>query len=125
MNNFLITFDIFDKGEDVPDNMKSLGVHLTFGVNMNLTYKAIIVACGNRSENRVRTTYEVVVSRETVSIVLTYSDLNGLDIISADIQNAYIISPDTEKHFIACGPEFLLENTGRKAIVKRSLYGMK
>ena len=37
MNNLLIIFDIFDKVQDVPDNMKSLGVHLTFDVNMNLT----------------------------------------------------------------------------------------
>ena len=122
MNNLLIICDIFDKVQDVPDNMKSLGVHLTFDVSMNLTYKARIVAYGNRSENRVRTTYEVVVSRETVSIVLTYSDLNGLDIISDDIQNSYITATNTEKHFIVCGPEFGFENTGRKAMVKRAPY---
>ena len=46
MNNLLIIFDIFDKVEDVPDNMKSLGVHLTFDVNINLTYKARIVVYG-------------------------------------------------------------------------------
>ena len=37
MKNVIITFDIFDKGEDVTNNMKSLKVHLVFDVNMDLT----------------------------------------------------------------------------------------
>ena len=67
----------------------------------------------------------MVVSRDTFFVVLTYSYLNWLGIISADIQYSYITANNTVKHFIVCGPEFGSENTGGKEIVKRSLYGMK
>ena len=56
---------------------------------------------------------------------MTYAALNGLDILAADIQNTYLTATTTEKNFIVCGPEFGLENIGRKAIFKRNLYGMK
>ena len=40
MNNVLITFDILDKGDDTPANLKLLGVHLLFDGNMDLIRKA-------------------------------------------------------------------------------------
>ena len=65
----------------------------------------------------------MVVSRGTFSVVLTYSYLNWLGIISADIQYSYITANNTVKHFILCGPEFGFENTGRKAMVQRDPNG--
>ena len=43
----------------------------------------------------------------------------------ADIQNAYLQAPNSEKHFIICGPEFGLENVGNIVIITRALYGGK
>lgn len=51
--------------------------------------------------------------------------MNGLPVFGADIQNAYLQAPTTEKHYIICGPEFGLENEGKKAIIVRALYGGK
>ena len=41
---------------------------------------------------------------------------------ACDIQNAYLQSPSSEKHFIICGPEFGLENVGKKSLIIFSLY---
>ena len=48
MKNVLIAFDILDEFEDVPENLKSLGLHLVFDVNMYSTHKEILMVEGNR-----------------------------------------------------------------------------
>ena len=58
-------------------------------------------------------------------IALTYSALNNLSVCACDIQNAYLQSPSSEKHYIICGPEFGIENVGKKAMIIRVLYGGK
>ena len=45
--------------------------------------------------------------------------------MAADIQNAYLQAPSSEKYYIICGPEFGLENVGKVALIKRALYGRK
>ena len=43
----------------------------------------------------------------------------------ADIRNAYLQSPTSQKHYIVCGPEFGMENVGKVAIMHRAVYGGK
>ena len=69
-------------------------------------------------------TYASIVSRETVMISLILAALNNLPVKVADIPNAHIIVPVTEKIWIFLGQEFG-EDFGRKAIVVRSLHGLK
>ena len=45
--------------------------------------------------------------------------------MSADVQNAYLQAPTSEKHFVICGPEFVIENIGKKAFINQSLCGKK
>ena len=92
---------------------------------MDKTCKARLVANGHKVADPKGSTYAGVVSRETVLIAFTYAALNGLDILTADIHNAYLTAPTTESFYIVCGPEFRSENIGKKAIVKRALYGTK
>ena len=49
----------------------------------------------------------------------------GLPVIGADIRNAYLQAPSSEKHYIICGPEFGIENEGCVGIIRRALYGGK
>ena len=58
-------------------------------------------------------------------IALTYAALNDIDICAADIQNAYLQAPSSEKYYIICGAEFGLENVGKRALIRRALYGGK
>ena len=45
-------------------------------------------------------------SRESIRIAFTYSALNDLDVCAADVRNAYLQAPSSEKDYIVCGPEF-------------------
>ena len=48
-----------------------------------------------------------------------------MDVFAADIRNAYLQAPATEKHYIICCIEFGIENKGKRALIKRALYGGK
>jgi len=63
-----------------------------------------------------------VVSRESIKIALIYAALNGLEVIAADIKNAYLQAPASEKHYIICGSEFGINNVGKVALIRRALY---
>jgi hypothetical protein len=65
------------------------------------------------------------VSRESVPIALTYAALNGLEVCAADIRNAYLQAPSSNKDYIVCGPEFGIEHEGKVALINRALYGGK
>ena len=92
---------------------------------MTLERKARWVKDGHKTPEPSWSTYAGVVSRESVRIALTYAPLNNLNVCAADIQNAYLQAPSSEKHYIICGPEFGLENVGKTAIIVRALYGGK
>ena len=64
-------------------------------------------------------------SRESIKIALTYAALMGLDVMAADVQNAYLQAPSSEKHYVVCGAELGLENIGKVALIKHALYGGK
>jgi hypothetical protein len=65
-----------------------------------------------------------VVSRESVRIALTLAALNVLDVKMADIENAYLTAPITEKVWTLLGPEFG-DDAGNRALIVRALYGLK
>ena len=58
-------------------------------------------------------------------IALTYAALNKLDVFAANIRNAYLQAPSSQKDYIICGPEFGVENIGQTALIHRALYGGK
>ena len=70
-------------------------------------------------------TFFGVVSRESVRISFAHALLNGLPVYAADIKNAYLQAPASEKHYGICGLEFGLENIGKIAVIVRALYGGK
>jgi hypothetical protein len=69
-------------------------------------------------------TYAIVVSRELVRISLTVAALNDVDVKMADIENAYLTAPITEKIWTVLGPEFG-EDARKLALIVRALYGLK
>ena len=64
-------------------------------------------------------------SCESICISLTYADFHGIDVKVAEITNAYLQAPSSEKHFIYCGEEFGLENVGKVALIMRAFCGGK
>ena len=125
MENLKVAFDILPEGSKPPPGYKPSSGHLVFDVRMTLERKARWVKDGHKTPEPEWSTYAGVVSRESVRIAFTYAALNSLPICAADIQNAYLQAPASEKHYIVCGPEFGIENQGRLAVIVRALYGGK
>ena len=125
MENLKVAFDILPEGSKPPPGYKLASGHLVFDVRMTLQRKARWVKDGHKTPEPDWSTYAGVVSRESVRIAFAYAALNDLPICAADIQNAYLQAPASEKHYIICGPEFGLENVGKIAIIVRALYGGK
>ena len=119
MSKVQVAFQILDDGESIPPTY-----HMVYDVKMeNFRRKALFVAEGHMTEAPATITYASVVSRESVRIALTLAALNGLEVKTANIENAYLTAPVNEKIWCTLGPEFGSE-AGKRAIVVRSLYGL-
>jgi len=126
MTNVGIAFEVLPDGKQAPPGWKPVTGHIVWDVKMDFTRKARWVLDGHKTPNiTTHSTYAGVVSRESVRIALTYAALNDLDVCAADIRNAYLQAPSSQKNYIICGPEFGLENVGKVALIHRALYGGK
>jgi hypothetical protein len=86
--------------------------------------KERFVADGHTTDTHHAITYASVVSRESVRIAITLAALNVLDIKMADIENAYLPAPITEKVWTVLGQEFG-DDAETLALIVRALYGLK
>ncbi|KAG7370183.1 reverse transcriptase RNA-dependent DNA polymerase [Nitzschia inconspicua] len=125
MNDVRVAFHILDDGQTVPPGYQFMKCHLVFDIKFDgFRFKTRMVAGGHMVETPAFLTYASVVSRETVRIALLMAALHDLDVKAADVQNAYLTAPTTEKIWTICGPEFGPDE-GKKAIIVRALYGLK
>mmetsp|Transcript_8647 Transcript_8647/g.12593 ORF Transcript_8647/g.12593 Transcript_8647/m.12593 type:complete len:946 (-) Transcript_8647:1039-3876(-) len=115
----------FNDDDTVPIGYKHITCHMVFEIKMvGLVRKARLVAGGHLTDPPSDSVYSSVVTRESVRIMFTIAALNGLDLLGADVQNAYINAPTKEKVYTTAGLEFG-SNAGRPAIIVRALYGLK
>ena len=112
MYNVRVAFGILDEGVHAPHGWKQVTGYLVWDVKMDFTRKARWVLDGHKTLDPIGSTYTGVVSRESVQIALTYAALNDLDVFTADIWNAYLQAPSSQKGYIICGPEFGVEKIG-------------
>ena len=103
---------------------QEIGCHLVFDVKMDFTRKAQFVAGGHTTEAPASITYSSVVSRDSVRLGFLIAALNGIDIMSCDLENAYLNAPCREKIWFEGGTE-CGEDRGKALIVIRALYGLK
>jgi len=89
-----------------------------------LTRKARFVAGGHMMVCPNIVTYSSVVSRDFIRILLTLAALNNLQVLSTDIQGAYLYALPREKAYFIAGSEFG-SRKGSTVIIIRALYGMK
>ena len=94
-------------------------------VKMDFTRKARWVLDGHKTPDPIRSTFAGVVSRESVRIAFAYAALNGLQVVAADICNAFLQAPSSQKDYVVCGLEFGIKNIGKVALIHRALYGGK
>jgi hypothetical protein len=124
MRNVLPAFEFRDD-DSAPVGYKHIKCHMIFDVKMiGLVCKAHFVAGGHMTDPPTESVYSSVVTRESVRIMFLVAALNDLEILGADVQNAYINAKTSEKVYTTAGPEFG-SNAGRPAIIVRALYGLK
>jgi len=124
MKNILPAFK-FNDDDSVPIGYKKITCHMIFDVKMvGLVRKARFVAGGHLTDPPVDSVYSSVVTRDSVRIMFLIAALNDLDILGADVQNAYINAKTSEKVYFIAGPEFG-SNQDRPCIIVRALYGLK
>ena len=93
MKNVRIAFEEFDGDEkDLPPGYQYVDCHIIFDIKMgeNFRRKARMVAGGHKTSTPTTLTYSSVVSRDSVRIAFTIAALNGLKVLTCDIQNAYL-----------------------------------
>ena len=79
-------------GKDLRDHLCSI-----WYVKMEFTCKAIWVLDGHKIPDPIGSNYAGLVSRESVRTAFTYSALNGIEVCAADIRNAYLNAPLSQK----------------------------
>jgi hypothetical protein len=126
MEDVKVAFKILKDDENVPVDYQMINCHMIFDVKMeDFRRKARLVAGGHMTDPPAAATYASVVSRESVRLALTIAALNDLDILTADVKNAYLNAPISERVYTICGAEFGQENMGKRALIVRALYGLK
>ena len=124
MQNNYVAFDVKGPGEKAPPGYKHIPHRMVFEIKLDFTRKARLVAGGHKTDPPIQMTYSSVVSRESVRIAFLIAALNDIDLMAADVGNAYLNAPTKEKVYIITGPEFGPEE-GRVAVIVRALYGLK
>jgi hypothetical protein len=125
MRNVLPAFEFRDD-DKMPIGYEYIRCHMVFDVKIgDLTRKARFCANGNETDPPKDSTFSTVVSRDTVRMFFLLAALHGTDILSADIQNAYLNAPVKEKIYTIAGKEFGPKNEGRPALIVRALYGLR
>ena len=125
MNTVLVAFHILKEGAATPVGYNYMSCHMIFDCKQGtLQRKARYVGDGHKVEEPDCSTYASVVSRESVRLAFLIAALNGLDVLAADAEGAYLNAKSREKLYTVCGPEFG-EYEGRYAIIVRALYGTK
>ena len=139
MKNVHATFNILDDDANLPPGHTFVKCHIIFDVKMDLTRKSRYVVGGTMTKPPSSMTYASVVFRESARIILTLAALNGLDILSFDIQNTYLTAPfkeniwahtqclfdGTDQSWTTCGAEFGGEDSGKRAVIVCALYGLR
>jgi hypothetical protein len=125
MKKIRIAFQILNDADAIPPTYQEICWHMIFDVKMeDFWSNACFVEGGHTTETPHAMTYASFVSRESVRISLTLAALNDLNVKMADIENAYLTPPLTEKIWTVLGTEFV-DDAGKRELIVRALCGLK
>ncbi len=126
MKNVRVAFEEFEGDPTTLDGYIEISGHLVFNVKLgeNFRRKARYCADGHKTGAPASVTYSTVVSQDSVRILLSIAALNELEVMGADVQNAFLTAPNKEKCWIVAGPEFCSKE-GKTFLVVKALYGLK
>ena len=91
---------------------------------MDFTLTARFVVGGHTIEAPSTITYSSVVSRDSVRLAFTIAALNGVDVMSCNLENAYLNAMCRKMIWFEGGTK-CGEDKGKVLIIVRALYGIK
>ena len=106
MYNILITFKILEDNESLPVGYTKSSGHLIFDVKIDFTRNDRWVKKGHKHTDPESSSYDGVISRESIRIMSTWAALHSIDAMAAEIRNEYLQAPTSEQHFVICGTSF-------------------
>jgi hypothetical protein len=125
MKNVMPAFKFCDENK-VSVSYRKIDCHMVFDIKIrDLTHKAHYVAGGHMTDPPKDTMYLSVNSRDSVRIAFLVAALEDLDVLAADVQNAYLNTPTKEKVYTITGLEFGTHNVGQPVLIVQALYGLK
>jgi len=125
LKNVQVAFKFLDDDDSVPVGYKQIPCHIIFDIKMDFSRKACFIAGGHKTDPPSTITYSNVVSRDSVRIAFLIAALKNLDVLSADIGNAYINAKVREQIYFIAGDEFGPLQKGKPVIIVKALYSLK
>ena len=112
MKNVMAAFR-YTEAEDLKENSAHNMCHRMFDIKVYLTRMARLVAgCHLTVASPNGKTFSSVVSRDSLRILFTTAAPSVLDILPADVKNAYLCAPTTENLHTTASLEFGSGNEG-------------
>jgi hypothetical protein len=124
MKNVMPAFQ-FTKNGKILIRYKHINCHMVFDIKKDLMQKARLIAGGHHMDPPKESVYLSIILKDSVRIILTLMALNDLDILAADVQNAYLNMPTKEKVYMMAGLKFGPSHIRQLVIVIQALYGLK
>ena len=124
MKNVMPAFQFTEDGK-IPIGYKHIDCHMIFDIKMDLTQKARLVMGGHQMDPPKESVYSSIISKDSVRIILMIAALNDLDILAADVQNAYLNAPMKEKVYTMAGLKFGPSRVSLLVLIIHALYGLK
>ena len=112
--------------DQVPElqSFQGIGCHCIFDIKMDFTHKCRFVAASHTTEAPALLTYLSIVSCDSVQLAFLIAALNGVDILSCDLENTYLNAKCHEKIWFKAGVE-CGKDIGKVCVVTHALYGLK
>jgi hypothetical protein len=117
IKNNAVAFKFLEEGEKVPVGSTWIPFHMIFDVKCDLTRKARFAAGGHWTQTPAQMTYSSVVTRDSIRIAFHIAALNDLEILSADVGNAYLQAPARGQVHTTAVPEFGPSRVGQTVII--------
>ena len=120
-----VAFILLENDEKPLISIKLINYHIIFDVKMDLTRKARLVASGHLNKEVPRhIIYSSVVSKESERLCFLLATLNGLDVLSSDIGNAYLNAKPRDDCYVVLTDALLFGEAaiGKKAQIVRAWH---
>jgi hypothetical protein len=121
MKNVLPAFE-FQENDMMQPGFKKIDCHMLFDLKLDLVRKAQFIA-GDQTDPPKESVYSSFVSHDSVHLAFLIAALNDFEMLSPDVQNAYLNAPTKEKIYTIAGPEFGQGKEGQPVMIVRALYG--